>query len=85
MSNNKENKPGVKEEIGIAVDEFDAKFDSIASDPDKGVRFTLIEDLLSNLNLKTKDLYLSHLSDKIESLDEKEIVKKKKDNTPKKG
>lgn len=69
-------------EIRRLLDEFETKFKDGTSDPDNFITFSEIEEMLGKLIGSTKDLYSDKLSSMLNEINEKELIRKKKENTP---
>ena len=71
-------------DIGEVVTNIGAEINSKA---EKGKMLTLdqVDELWDNLNAKTQKSYISMFSDMISSLDEKELISSKKENSQGRG
>lgn len=67
------------------VKEFEEKVTNGTSDPEHFLTLSEIEELWGKLIGDTNVLYSDMLTDIINNVDEKDLVRKKKENTPSKG
>ncbi len=74
-----------KLEIGHEIDKFIAELQNGTSNPDDFITITQLEEKLSLLRSSTTKTYSDILSTYLSSLDEKELIKQKKENTGKRG
>lgn len=81
MDDPKSNTEVTISEIRRLLDEFEIKFKDGTSDPDNFITFSEIEDMLGKLIGSTKDLYSVKLQSLLNGIDEKELIRKKKENT----
>lgn len=69
-------------EIRRYLDEFNANFDARTSDPNNFATFSELEGMLGKMINETQDLYLKKFQAKLSEINEKELIRKKKENTP---
>lgn len=74
-----------KIEINHKIDEFLQKLKDGTKDPDSFMTLSEIEKEWSELNLNTTNLYSKLISSYISSIDEKDLIKSKKENTEERG
>lgn len=74
-----------KLEIGHQIDKFIAELQNGTSNPDDFITITQIEEKLSLLRANTTKTYSDILSAYLDSMDETELIKRKKENTGKRG
>lgn len=74
-----------KLEISHQIDKFIAELQKGTSDPDDFITITQIEEKLSLLRANTTKTYSDILSAYLDSMDETELIKRKKENTGKRG
>lgn len=74
-----------KLEISHQIDKFVADLQSGTSDPDDFITMTQLEEKLSLLRSNTTKTYSDILSAYLNGMDEKELIKRKKENTGKRG
>lgn len=74
-----------KLEISHQIDKFIAELQNGTGDPDNFVTITQLEEKLSLLRANTTKTYSSILSAYLDSVDETELIKRKKENTGKRG
>ena len=74
-----------KLEISHQIDKFIAELQNGTSDPDNFITITQLEEKLSLLRANTTKTYSNILSAYLDSVDETELIKRKKENTGKRG
>ena len=74
-----------KVQIEKRIDEFKAMLDSGTSDPDHFITLATIEKEWAALKDATNKTYSDMLSAYLSDLDERAIIKSKKENTPERG
>ncbi len=74
-----------KLEISHQIDNFVAELQSGTSNPDDFITMTQLEEKLSLLRSNTTKTYSDILSAYLNSMDETELIKRKKGNTGKRG
>ena len=74
-----------KIEISHQIDQFVADLQIGTSDPDDFITITQLEEKLSLLRSKTTKTYSDILSAYLDSMDETDLIKRKKGNTGKRG
>ncbi len=74
-----------KLEISHHIDNFVAELQSGTSNPDDFITMTQLEEKLSLLRSNTTKTYSDILSAYLNSMDETELIKRKKGNTGKRG
>lgn len=70
-----------KLEISHQIDKFVADLQNGTSDPDNFITITQLEEKLSLLRANTTKTYSDILSTYLDSMDETELIKRKKENT----
>jgi len=70
-----------KLEINHQIDQFVADLQNGTSDPDDFITITKLEEKLSLLRSDTTKTYSDILSAYLDSMDETELIKRKKENT----
>ncbi len=75
----------VVQDIRDSVNKFLDQFDKKTADASDFLTMDTLEDLLKELDSETRKTYLNMVSDAISSIDEKELIKSKKENSPKRG
>ena len=78
-------KSAIMDEIETAVDCYLENFKQKSSNGKSLPTINEIEDMLSDLKSKTRDIYLSMVSDSISFFDESELIDSKKGSTEKEG
>lgn len=68
-------------EIKRLITEFNEKFKSKTTDPDDFITISEIEQLWGELQNKTNNIYSDMVRELMSSVNEKEIIRKKKENT----
>lgn len=68
-------------EIERLIKEFKDKFEMGTSDADNFITITEIERLWAELQSNTNNIYSDMLRDMMSSLDERELIRKKKENS----
>lgn len=68
-------------QIERLVDEFKKDFADKTSDADNFITMSEIEKMWGNLKSNTNNIYADMISDAIGSIDEKDLIRKKKENT----
>ena len=71
----------LREHINEFFDEFSAK----VSNANNFLTMDDLETLVSKLDSETRKTYLNMISDSLNNLDEKELIKSKKASSPKRG
>jgi hypothetical protein len=66
------------------LDKFRHRIKSGTSDPRKFLSITEIERLWSDLRIETNELYTEMLTELLHEVDERELIREKKENTEKK-
>lgn len=74
-----------KLEIGHKIDEFISELQNGTSNPDEFITITQLEEKLALLRSSTTKTYSDIVSTYLSSLDEKELIKRKKESTVKRG
>lgn len=74
-----------KLEISHQIDKFIAELQDGTNDPDNFITITQLEEKLSLLRANTTKTYSDILSAYLESMDETELIKRKKGNTEIRG
>ena len=74
-----------KSEIDRLIEDFRARFHERTADPDDFITVHEIERMWGELLNGTQSVYSDMLRELISSQDEKELIKRKKANTPGKG
>ena len=74
-----------KLEISHQIDKFIADLQNGTNDPDNFITITQLEEKLSLLRSNTTKTYSDILSAYLDSMDETELIKKKKKRVPGKG
>ncbi len=74
-----------KLEISHQIDKFVADLQNGTSDPENFITITQLEEKLSLLRSNTTKTYSDILSAYLSSMDESELIKRKKGNTGKRG
>lgn len=74
-----------KIEISHQIDQFVADLQNGTSDPDDFITITQLEEKLSLLRSNTTKTYSDILSAYLDSMDETDLIKRKKGNTGKRG
>lgn len=74
-----------KLEIGHKIDEFISELRNGTSNPDEFITITQLEEKLALLRSNTTKTYSDIVSTYLSSLDEKELIKRKKESTAKRG
>lgn len=76
-----------KDEFSNIVDQFfDSFTDKCEEHKDTGTpTLAEIESIWDQLSLETRDLYAKMIGDAISNIDETDVIKLKKENTPKRG
>lgn len=74
-----------KLEIGHKIDEFISELQNGTKDPDEFITITQLEEKLALLRSSTTKTYSDIISAYLSSMDEKELIKRKKENTVKRG
>lgn len=74
-----------KAQIEKKIDEFKALLDSGTSDPDHFITLAEIEKEWAALKTVTNKTYSDMVSAYLSGLDERSIIKSKKENTPERG
>lgn len=74
-----------KLEITHKIDEFISELQNGTSNPDEFITITQLEEKLSLLRSSTTKTYSDIVSAYLSSLDERELIKRKKENTAKRG
>lgn len=74
-----------KIEISHQIDQFVADLQNGTSDPDDFITITQLEEKLSLLRSNTTKTYSDILSAYLNSMDETDLIKRKKGNTGKRG
>ena len=74
-----------KLEISHQIDKFIAELQDGTSDPDNFITITQLEEKLSLLRANTTKTYSDILSAYLDSIDETELIKRKKGNTGTRG
>ena len=74
-----------KLEINHQIDRFIADLQNGTSNPDNFITITQLEEKLSLLRSNTTKTYSDILSAYLDSMDETELIKRKKENTGKRG
>ena len=74
-----------KLEISHQIDKFIAELQNGTSDPDNFITITQLDEKLSLLRANTTKTYSNILSAYLDSVDETELIKRKKENTGKRG
>ncbi len=74
-----------KLEISHQIDKFVADLQNGTSDPENFITITQLEEKLSLLRSNTTKTYSDILSAYLSSMDESELIKRKKENTGKRG
>ena len=72
-----------KLEISHQIDKFIVELQNGTSDPDNFITITQLEEKLSLLRANTTKTYSNILSAYLDSVDESELIKRKKENTRK--
>ncbi len=73
------------QDIRDSVNKFLDQFDKKTANTSDFLTMDTLEDLLKELDSETRKTYLNMISDAISSIDEKELIKSKKENSPKRG
>ncbi len=73
------------QDIRDSVNKFLDQFDKKTANTSDFLTMDALEDLLKELDSETRKTYLNMVSDAISSIDEKELIKSKKENFPKRG
>ena len=81
----RELKFAIMDEIEDAVDEYIESFRLKGNNGEKLPSINEIEDIVTDLKTKTRDIYLRMISDSISNYDESKIIESKKETTSKKG
>lgn len=81
----KEIKSAIMDELEDAVDEYLASFKAQSSDGTSLPTMDQIEDIVSELRSKTRDIYLRMVSESITRFNESELIDSKKGSTKKEG
>jgi Ca2+-binding EF-hand superfamily protein len=71
-------------EIERLIDEFKEKFKSRTSDADNFITIHEIESMWGELQQNTLNIYSDMVSDLMGGIDERELIRKKKESIPKK-
>ena len=74
-----------KLEISHQIDKFIADLQNGTSDPDNFITITQLEEKLSMPRANTTKTYSDILSAYLDSMDETELIKRKKESTEKRG
>ncbi len=74
-----------KLEISHQIDKFVADLQNGTSDPENFITITQLEEKLSLLRSNTTKTYSDILSAYLSSMDETELIKRRKENTGKRG
>ncbi len=74
-----------KLEISHQIDKFVADLQNGTNDPENFITITQLEEKLSLLRSNTTKTYSNILSAYLSSMDETELIKRKKENTGKRG
>lgn len=74
-----------KLEISHQIDKFITELQNGTNNPDNFITITQIEEKLSLLRANTTKTYSDILSAYLDSMDETELIKRKKENTGKRG
>jgi hypothetical protein len=72
-------------EIERLIDEFKAKFKARTSDSDNFITIHEIERMWGELQQNTLNIYSDMVGDLMGSIDERDLIRKKKENTHKKA
>lgn len=70
-----------KAQIERLIDEFKKDFKDKTSDADNFITMSEIEKMWGNLKSNTNNIYADMISNAIESVDEKDLIHKKKEST----
>ena len=81
----KDIKSAIMDELEGAVDEYLESFRLRSDNGNSLPSINEIEDIVSELRSKTRDIYLSMISDSISSFDESNLIDSKKPSTGKEG
>jgi len=73
------------ERIQLEIQRFQAEVAENTQDPDKFMTLVEMERAMSDLRNSTQKIYSDMLSDTLQSLDEKPVVDKKKENSGNSG
>ena len=71
-------------EIERLIDEFKEKFKTKTSDADNFITIHEIEHMWGELQQRTLNIYSDMVNDLMEGIDERDLIRKKKENTRKK-
>lgn len=71
----------LRDSVNKFLDQFDEKTNSTSD----FLTMDKLEDLFRELDGETRKIYLNMVSDSISSIDEKELIQLKKENSPKRG
>lgn len=71
----------LRDSVNKFLDQFDEKTNSTSD----FLTMDKLEDLFRELDSETRKIYLNMVSDSISSIDEKELIQLKKENSPKRG
>ena len=80
----RELKSAIMDQIEDAVDDYIESFRLKGNNGEKLPSISEIEDIVTDLKNKTRDIYLNMVSDSISNYDESKIIDSKKENTNKK-
>jgi Ca2+-binding EF-hand superfamily protein len=72
-------------EIERLINEFKEKFKVRTSDTDNFITINEIERMWGELQQSTLNIYSDMVSDLMSSIDERDLIRKKKENTPNKA
>ena len=72
-------------EIGRLIDDFEEKFKAGTSDADNFMTMHEIEKLWGELRNNTQNIYTDLLCELMSNVDERDLIRKKKENTHKGG
>ena len=72
----------VVQDIRDSVNKFLDEFDSKTKDANNFITMDSLEELFKELDSETRKTYLNMISDSISSIDEKDLIKLKKANSP---
>ena len=81
----RELKSEIMEKLEDAVDEYLASFKTKSNGGSTIPSISEIEDMVSDMRSKTRDIYLQLISDSINNYAEGPLIESKKDTTEKKG
>ena len=73
------------ERIQLEIQRFQAKVAENTQDPDQFMTLMEMESAMSELRHSTQEIYSDMLSDTLQSIDEKPVVDKKKENSGNSG